>query len=492
MKWLVTLAALALFQLSAAGSHLHVLLQTGEGRKLARSTELLSSSSGRTADHLVQLARYFRKPPSASSADDDVPLHPVAEVEAENDELKKKNKHLEAMMQVARGEVHRMDLAIKSKKASGSGSDAEDVERLHLQLDKAKATEKKLSQTLRQLLAKNSTTIFRTQADRATKAERAAEEKYAKEREALQARLKEANGKFAESKDLTQTLQEQNMDLQKSVQSLRGKLATSEKKDKDLTTDKANLVETMRSLMRDTTKGKKDLQVEKEQVQRDVKELAEVKAKLAKLTKPKKIPKLAAAKQAGKSASKNTTLKMEHEESMASKMAKMHDINRYMDRLAVPADDGEDAPEQANAPMVAPTAAPKASDWLSVTKQVDSLAKQEDVFEKNKLQNHASDSPQDVADAAAMAHQTPGLSNWLGLKVKPTEGAVSKDANGLSPIDALDPEAVKQEKLAQAQKAKEDADDGGDGIENLLSQAKDQLNAMDNAEVQGPKSDQLP
>jgi len=412
---------------------------------------------------------------------------PLGEVEAENNELKKQNKHLEAMMQVARNEVHRMDLAVKSRKASGRGSDAEEVERLHLQLDKAKATEKSLAQTLRQLLAKNSTTIFRAQADRAMKAERTAEEKYAKDREALQAHLKEANEKYSESKDMTQTLQEQNMDLQRSVQSLQGQLAKSEQKDKDLTNDKANLVETMRSLMRDTTKAKKDLQGETEKEHKEAKELAEVKAKLAKLTKPKQIPKPAATKNAGRNASKNSSLKMKHEESMASKIAKMHDINRYMDRLAVPADDGEDTPEEVIAPMATPTASPKANDWRSVTKQVDTLAKQEDIFEKHKLENHASDSPQDVAEAAAMAHQTPGLSNWLGLKVKPTEGGIPKDADGLSPIDALDPEAVKQEKLAEAKKAKEDEDDGGDGIENLLKQAKAQLNAMDNAEAQGPK-----
>jgi myosin heavy subunit len=406
------------------------------------------------------------------------PRSTAAGLEADNDALRQQNKQLQAMMQVARSEVQRMDRAAKSRnlRHDGAGSDTEEVARLTMQLDKAKAERKSLATTLRQMLGKNSTKIFRAKADKALKTEKDLEQKYSKEKQALEAKLKEAAGKLAEEKEMVQTLQEQNMDLQKAKKDLTAKLSKSEKKEQDLTVDKANLVETMRSLMRDTAKAKKELQVETEKKEKVDKDLTIVEAKLANATKSKKIPKPAVAKKVGNLSPKNSTLKMKHEESMASQIAKLHDMNRYIENAAVAvSEDITDAPEA----VVAPTAAPKVSEWASVTKTVDSLQKQEDVFEKNKLLNHVADSAQDVAAAAAATEHKAGLSNWLGLKVKPAEGAIPKDANGLSPIDALDPEAVKQEKTSEAKKAKEAEDDGGDGIEDLLSQAHDQLNAME-------------
>lgn len=413
------------------------------------------------------------------------PRSTAADMEAENDDLKKQNKHLQAMMQVARSEVQKMDRAVKSRnlRHDGAGSDTEEVARLTMQLDRAKAERKSLATTLRKMLGKNSTKIFRAKADKALKTEKNLEQKYSEEKQSLDAKLKEAAGKLAEEKEMVQTLQEQHIDLQKSKKDLTAKLAKSEKKDQDLTIDKANLVETMRSLMRDTAKAKKELKVETEKKEKVDTELTTVEAKLANATKSKKIPK-AVVKKAGKPSSKKSTLKMKHEESMASQIAKLHDMNRYIENSAVAvSEDITDAP----VPVVAPTAAPRVNEWASVTKTVDTLEKQEDIFEKNKLMSHVSDSPQDVAAAAELTTRKKGLSNWLGLKSKPAEGAIPKDANGLSPIDALDPEAVKQEKAVEVKKAKEkadeDEDDGGDGIENLLSQAHDQLNAMETSDA---------
>merc|ERR1719506_1670372 len=208
-----------------------------------------------------------------------------------------------------------MDRAAKSRNLphDGAGSDTEEVARLTMQLDKAKAERKSLATTLRQMLGKNSTKIFRAKADKALKTEKDLEQKYSKEKQASEAKLKEAAGKLAEEKEMVQTLQEQNMDLQKAKKDLTAKLAKSEKKEQDLTVDKANLVETMRSLMRDTAKAKKELQLETEKKEKVDKDLSIVEAKLANATKSKKIPKPAVAKKVGNLSPKNSTLKMKHE-----------------------------------------------------------------------------------------------------------------------------------------------------------------------------------
>lgn len=412
-------------------------------------------------------------------------------LEAEIEALKKRNKHLEAMMQVARTEVQRMDAASRKHlevHVEGGGKDTQEVDDLKKKLHAVEADKKSLMQTLRQLLAKNSTKIFRQQAEK----QQALELKCTNDRIAFQAQIKQANGKCDETKELAQTLQEQNMDLQRTVQDLKAKFSKSEQAGKDLAVDKANLVATMHSLMRESSGYQKELKKEAEKENKLTQELAADEAKLAKAAKQGKgKPMAKTAKNARKAPLKdvkNAPMHLTHEESMASKMAKMTDINRYIDRAdmpEIPDDSNDNAPEQAS---VAPTAFSSEKEMKEINKEVDAMQKQEDVFARNQV---ALEKSQGVTNAASQTpHGKAGLSDWLGLKVAPAkpaaEGAIPRDANGLSPIDALDPDAVKQEKASAAKKAKADADDGGDGIENLLAQAKDQLSAMDAAEAQTP------
>merc|ERR1740117_626385 len=86
------------------------------------------------------------------------------------------------------------------------------------------------------------------------------------------------------------------MDLQRTVQDLRAKLTASSKTDDSLKDDKANLVNTMHSLMRENGVVKKDLRAEKDNVKKEAQEIATDEAKIAKLVKKPKVAKPAAAK----------------------------------------------------------------------------------------------------------------------------------------------------------------------------------------------------
>jgi len=168
----------------------------------------------------------------------------------------------------------------------------------------------------------------------------------------------------------------------------------------------------------------------------------------------------------------------------------MDHINDYIDRQYVRDDSNSDVFELSTRPLSTKafgaeadayaTATPAPDSWKSMTKQVDAMAKEEEEASKMRVQaKHAT-------GTATTSSQ--GYGDWMGtlklVKAKPAVAAIPKDANGLSPIDAIDPDATKQEKIAAAIKAKTDDDDGGDGIQELLSQAKDQLSAMDKAEAQ--------
>jgi len=405
-------------------------------------------------------------------------------MKAENAGLKKRLMHLEAMMQVARAEVHRMDLLSQSRTVQQNAPQmvSQDVADLQKKLLRVQADKKSLVHTLRQMLGKNSTKIYQKQAEKAVQAKAAVEMKYTKERTGLEAKIKEANDRNAETKELAQTLQEQNMDLQKTVHGLRSELAETQLKSKDLTSDKANLVETMHNFMRENGELKKELDGETHKEKAEAgemqKEISADKVKIANLTAKvaiaNKAPKVAIAKKdttrkvlaapATDAPVKNVLvnheatqatvgLHMKHEESMAAKMARMKNINRYIDRVNIAADDSGDAAQ-----------------------------KQGDVFARDK-KNLLPTPP-----VAAPVKHNKGISDWLGIKVAmqksiPKTRVVPKDVNGLSPLDALDPEAAKEEKVAAAKKAKEDADEGGDGIDDLLAQAKDQLHDMDSAEA---------
>lgn len=406
-------------------------------------------------------------------------------LKVENQRLKEESRRLEAMMQVARGEVQRMDKTIKDDKARnlrlshGENEEAE-IASLTKKLEKAKADRKSLSDTLRQMLAKNSTKIYKAEAAKAVEDQHAAEKQYNKQLEAMEVHVKEVQEKTEEAKELARSFQDQNMDLQKTLRDTKAKLAVAEQKDQDLTQDRAILMNTMHGLMRDQTKAKQDLQNEIAKEQAEAKELASVKAKLealeaataaakkkTKAAKPAEKPKPESKwDKFRKSVTDVAPLHLNHEESGAYKIAKLKDINRYIDSTATVANDAEETP----APVSTPTAAPKQNDWASMSKQVDSLAKAEDAEARQRIKEaHVRAVPKDVA--APTAVHKDGLGDYLGLKMK------------VAPVVAQSIPAPAEAKPSAAKQAKDEEDDGGDGVEDILSQAKQQLNDMDDAEA---------
>lgn len=436
-------------------------------------------------------ARVGLKTPKASAVD----------LGAENAALKKQVVKLEKMMKMAKQEVQRMDVMVK---------DPANPAHVMMKLKAAEADKKQLVQALRQMLTRNSTKIFEKQAKDELQHQQELTEKWTKERQAMQAQVAAANGKVEEAKEMVQTLQEQNMDLYKKVGEMKPKLEKAEATAKELGADKANLVQTMHGFMRENSKITQELNIEKQKESKLEKELAAwqeadeekqkvedaKKLKLGKLTKkqgantaPKPVVKAPVA-QARKVSSKSTStpLHLSHEESMASKLAKMGNINRYMDRIydTYNAEDSNgNMVEQFQSDSPPPTAPATQNQWSNdITKSVAKLEKEEAHTAPRKI------SFKNVKDEKAAGKED--LSNWLGLNTaagrQSAARAIPKDANGLSPIDALDPDAVKQ---AKEQKDADD-DDGGDSIKSLLTQAKEQLNEMDRAESPDSKPDVMP
>jgi len=399
----------------------------------------------------------------------------MEDLRAENNALKAQKNRLESMMDVAQADMRRMKLAMKRQRdqdePAGGGGNAQvlnqEIEDLRKKLLAAEADKKELVQTLRAMLHKNSTKLFKAQADKAKQMQIALELQCGREQQSLQAQLQESQRKLQEAgskcddtKELAQTLQEQNMDLQKSLTKLQAESAKITQKEKDLSTDKANLVETMHGLMRDNTKAQQALQTEKAVEQKEAKELAEAEAKIAKLQhkpKPKKQVQPPARPQmkVAKNSSKH------HEESMAAQLAHLKAIDHYLIRSAEAAAAQDDTELEAQ--------------------------------EEEAREQAASPKPREVVDESVVSgsklmaklntNEESGLRDWLGLEApqpkKKGAGNIPHDANGLSPIDALAPEKVKKEARKEVQESQAVADDGGDGIAGLLAEAKEQLSAMD-------------
>jgi len=157
---------------------------------------------------LVQLAgaRGLKAP---RALDDGAVL--TKQVQAENEALKRRNQQLEAMMQMARAEVQRMDAAAHSRKHGHCAGDAEiftqEIQDLKKKLAASEADKNELVQTLRQMMAKNNAQIFQKQAEREQQMNMALELKSGNERNALEAQIKAAEGKTEEAKELAASLQ---------------------------------------------------------------------------------------------------------------------------------------------------------------------------------------------------------------------------------------------------------------------------------------------
>merc|ERR1719443_2081834 len=111
------------------------------------------------------------------------------------------------MMQMARAEVHRMDLAAAShsrKRRQVANGDAEvlqqEIKDLKKKLQTSADEKADLVQTLRRMLSKNSTKIFQRQAEHAQQMKMALEIQCGNDRRALEAKVSETSARNEEIK----------------------------------------------------------------------------------------------------------------------------------------------------------------------------------------------------------------------------------------------------------------------------------------------------
>lgn len=363
----------------------------------------------------VQLAsgRGLKAPRAA-----DVDVVSSKQLQVENEELKQKNDHLEDMMQIARTEIIKMDARVAQQRQGNSGeSDVlkQEITDMRKKLKSTESEEGDLVQTLRKMLTKNSSKVFQKEAERAQDMKMALEMRCANERQNLEAQVTDANTKCADTKELAKNLQEENADLQERLKAMQAaqdsqaaELAKALKASKDLSQDKANLVATMQSLMRESSKLKEGLQREADLEKKEAKELVVEQTTLAKVGKST----------AGAPAEKQQPQKVlrqpkhkKHEVPLTAKQRlHMQAINGYIDTAEASSDDVPD-------------------------EKLNSLQKQERLFEKGKVGAH--------------------LSDWLGM------GSGSQD---------------QEQKVVKMVKIESEAD-------SLLADANAQLAAMDNVDA---------
>jgi chromosome segregation ATPase len=318
-------------------------------------------------------------------------------LEVENEALRKRNQQLESMMQMARAEVHRMDSEAAKRtrhRQIGNYGDAEvlkqEIEDLKQKLQVSENDKKDLVQTLQRMLSKNSTKIFQRQAEHAQEVNMALELRCGKDRQALEAQLaeansqiKEANSKCDDTKEAAQDLQEENQALHGKLRDIHEELTKYEAENKDLTSNKVNLISTMQSLMRENSRIKHGLQQETDAEKREAKELVAAKATLTKLSK--KAPAVATKKPA-KTVSKAFPVHHMSKEAAAAQKAHLRTIDRYMVNVEAPSDDIDESTEQ----------------------RLGSVQRQAELVAKGKVVNH--------------------LSDWLGFKKEVVKTAGEKDS----------------------------------------------------------------
>lgn len=411
-----------------------------------------------------------------------------AKLQAENKDLIRRNTKLEGLLQMARAKVQKAKVIAEKQSQIPGGSPEvlkQEIEDLKIKVEAEEIDKKALVQTLRQMLARNTTQAFQKQAERDRVKISNLASKCGEERHELQAQSKEATEKIEEMKELSQSLQGQNLDLKKELVGVRAALAKAVSKTKELSVDKANLLATMNGMMRESAKAKAALQNEEHIERTEAEELRNDTAVIANLTHEGTRP--TATKNAPRK-TKQMTRKLQkvpvtlvhhkHEESMAAQLAHMKDIDRYLDSVytaRVDRDGVSGQPPVAAASLgkrwqQATLAASNVSDWKNVGTQVDILQTQDALLKTGERAEGSQDRKEHGNN----------LTNWLGFHSQPNvPDKFSKNKDGLSPIDALEPEAVKQKKQVGAQQEKLDADDGGDGIQDLLAQANEQIAVMD-------------
>jgi len=372
------------------------------------------------------------------------------QLELENESLRKTNDHLEAMMQMARTEVHRMDAAAtEDRSRNRHHENCGDVEVMKQEIEDLKkkqlATEgdkTDLVQTLRRMLAKNSTQIFQNQAVRAQQANTALELKCGRQRQAFEQQLdeanekiKEANGKCDETKEVAQSLHDENVQDDQKLQKIRSALAKALQANKELEADKVNLVTTMQNLMRENSRFKHGLKQETAIEEKEAQELSIEKATLAKLSGKGKAPKTAAKKQ-----TKAALKLMAHHEHSAAQKAHMRSIDRYMYTA-----EGSDADNDDIGGGVS-------------SAQMTAVQNQAELLEKGKVGTH--------------------LSDWLGFPQQPKPAAPEAPA-----VTKKKKAQKKQDLLETYRHMKAAPKDPESEAEALLNEAKAQLADMESAEA---------
>lgn len=330
---------------------------------------------------------------------------------------------------MARAEVHRMDSAAahaRSERHRGNcGHNAEvlnqEIEDLKKQLRATESEKADLVESVRRMMAKNSTQIFQKQAEKAQERNLALEMSCRDGREALEQQKKVAEDKTETCNQLAHQLQEDKTELGQKLQaafgnaaSLQAALDKSASDNKGLAYDKAHLVATMQALMRENTKFKSSLAKERILQEKEVQQLTADKTMLAKLRKK------ARDRTSGKPAKKGVEpLRMHHTHGTpaqrAAQKAHMKEIDKYIDRYDE-SGDADDVSEQ----------------------QMSAMQRQTDLMKKGKVGAH--------------------LSDWLGFKTAEVEKPVQKTT---------------------PQKAAAD-DSGDDEAESLVRQAEADLANMKN------------
>lgn len=351
------------------------------------------------------------------------------DLETENEALRKRNQHLESMMQMARAEVQRMDAAAAGHHHRRHGNCGTEIdilkqEILDLQnkLRQSDSDKNDLVESLRHMLQKNATKNFEREAvERANRAESlkmALEVKCGKERQALEAQLQAAGGQCDDTKEVAKNLQEENADLKKKLADASAEMALTSKTNKELSTDKVQLVTTMQGLMRENSRFKHGLQKVTEQEEKEASDLVATKAQLAKLAKIAKKA-LTPEKKPAKAMLK-VGAHMHHEHLTDAQRAHMKEIDKYIDS-ADPA--SKDAP-------------------FFSDQQMGLIKKQDELIKKGKVGVR--------------------LSDWLGIKPPAPK----------PPAPSAAAKATPNKKVA--------ADDDGEAeAEDLVKQASDQLAAME-------------
>jgi myosin heavy subunit len=237
------------------------------------------------------------------------------------------------------------------------------------------------------MMSNNATQMYQRQAERSEQEAQSAREmkmafelKCGKEKQALEVQLQATSGKCDNAKEVAQQLQEDNANLQQKLSDAHDLLAKNSKVNKELLSDKKNLVTTTQQLMRQNSKLKHTLEKETADKTKQAAELVAAKASIAKLSK---MELSSAAKKQVKTALK--AFPGHHHQHLSEKdKAHMRDMDKYIDSAE---SEGDELAES----------------------QLRAVQQEDELLEKGKVGTH--------------------LTDWLGLKASPKPAAAAPESS---------------------------------------------------------------